>query len=66
MIDIAIVVTITPLRVNSARESARNFSCVPSFTRCAHPVKHPSSSSPMGDGAAVRSGSLSKVSGIAD
>lgn len=66
MIDIAIVVTITPLRVNSAGEPAGDFSRVPSFTRCARPVRHHSSSSPMGDGAAVRSGSLSKVGGVAD
>ena len=66
MIDVAAAITVTPLGVNPAGDSAGHCASVP-FPPChGRPVGHPRSSPHVGDGAAVRSGSLSRAGGVAD
>ena len=66
MIDVAVAITVTPLGVNPARDSAGRPVSVP-FPPChGRPVGCPRSSPHVGDGAAVRSGSLSRAGGVAN
>ena len=66
MIDVVAAITVTPLRVNPARYSAGCRASVP-FPPChGRHMGHPRSSPHVGDGAAVRSDSLSRAGGGAN